>query len=151
MVCKALRVAERAQLKVHGCIVDSILFSASKKQMLALVLPLHRDGSAMLQVKGKRLAPKNAVRARVVVKEKSYWRPFAPCRGEKIGTAAYGAWMHDPHFAHKREWQVVEEEEGLGTCCAQDTFQAEVASQIVKNRGGRITGRGGTGRPKPSN
>ena len=50
MVCKALRVAERAQLKVHGCIVDSILFSASKKQMLDLVLPLHRDGSAMLQI-----------------------------------------------------------------------------------------------------
>ena len=47
MVCKALQVAHRMQLNVHGCVVDSVLFTASKAQMQAIQLPLHRDGSDM--------------------------------------------------------------------------------------------------------
>jgi len=68
----------------------------------------HPDGTIMLQIKGQRRAPNNPLRERVVTKKLSHWRAFAPCRGVKQGTEAYGAWMHDPHFAHKREWQVVE-------------------------------------------
>jgi len=146
MVCKALRVAEMAQLTIHGCVVDSVLFTATKKQMRAMALPLHRDGSAMLQVKDRKTAPNNTMQERVAIKKKSHWRAFAPCRGTKIGTPAYGAWMHDPHFAHKREWQTLEEDEGLGTCDKWDTFHQEAANRIVENRGGRISGRGGVGK-----
>jgi len=146
MVCKALQVAERMQLNVHGCIVDSVLFSSSKKSCKVLTLPFHRDGTDMLQVKGKRLAPRNDLQEREVTKKRSHWRAFAPCRGTKIGTNAYGAWMHDPHFAHKREWRTLEEAEGLGTCDQWDTFHQEAADRIVENRGGRISGRGGVGK-----
>ena len=77
----------------------------------------------------------------------SYWRYFTPCKGPRRFTnGAFGTWIYDPHFAHKREWTTLEEEEGLGSCDVHDTFQRRAAERIVSNGGGRVTGRGGVGK-----
>ena len=101
----------------------------------------------MLQVKGKRKTPSIAFAERVITKKVSQWRPFTPCKGaRRFKSEAYGAWMHDPQFAHTREWTVLAEPEGIGTCCEKDTFQYEAAMAVVANRGARVSGRGGVGK-----
>jgi len=105
----ALQIAARLQLKVHGCIVASVFFTASKEQMQALqhavAHMLRPDGSAILQVKDQRKTPSMAFIERVVAKKASHWRPFTPCKGpRRFEGQAFGAWMHDPQFTHTREW-----------------------------------------------
>ena len=80
---------------------------------------LRADGSAMLQVKDTpKKAPNSTVDERVVVRRKSEWRQFVQCKGERrFKGEASGAWMHDPQFAHKREWTILAEPEGIGSCC----------------------------------
>ena len=56
--------------------------------------------------------------------------------------------MEQPQFAHTRTWTILTEPEGIGCCSELDTFQAEAAAAIVKNRGGRVSGRGGVGKTK---
>jgi len=150
-ICKALKIAERFQLKIHGCVVDSILFSSSWEQMAALrehVKALTRpDGSLILQIKDKRLAPKAAFQARVVAPKKSHWRPATPCmQPRRFESKAYGAWLHDPVFAHQRQWRELGEADGIGDWGPDDQFQREAAKQIVSNRGARVSGRGGVGK-----
>ena len=47
--------------------------------------------------------------------------------------------IHEPGLA---------EPEGIGCCSELDTFQAEAAAAIVKNKGARVSGRGGVGKTK---
>ena len=47
--------------------------------------------------------------------------------------------------AHERV-EVLSEPEGIGSCCALDTFQRTAAKAIVENKGGRVSGRTGVGK-----
>ena len=57
----------------------------------------------------------------------------------------FGWWLQTPPL--KRKWRKIYEEDGVG-CGADDTYQAEVVELIVKNKGGFVVGRGGTGKSK---
>ena len=108
MICLALQVAHKLQLNVHGCIVDSVLFTASEQQMLTLqhrVANMKRpDGSAILQVKDLRNAPASSFLERVVAPKTSHWRPFTACtQPRRFKSKAFGQWMHDPAVAQSRE------------------------------------------------
>ena len=49
---------------------------------------------------------------------------------------------------YKREWREFVEDEGVGTCDQNDTWQEKMADEIVKNRGAIVTGCGGCGKSK---
>ena len=120
LICHALRLASELQIVVHGAILDSLLFTATRGQMrelqAAVARKLRPDGSAILQVKDKRKTPGMPFIERVVAKKVSHWRPFTPCKGpRRFSGEALRAWMHDPHFAHQREWKILSEPEGIGT------------------------------------
>jgi hypothetical protein len=107
------------------------------------------DGSQIMQIKDKRIAPASTFLQRVVAPKRSHWRPSTPCiEPRKFESEAYGAWMTDPAFAHRRTWTRVDEAEGVGDWGPDDTFQRECAKRIVLNRGARVSGRGGVGKSK---
>jgi hypothetical protein len=149
MVCHALALATKIGLRIHGCVVYAVLISGSTQQMQTLkqgvANKLRADGSAMLQVKDTpKKAPSSTVDERVVVRRKSEWRQFVQCKGaRRFKGEAFGKWMHDTQFAHTQEWTVLSEPEGIGSCCAMDTFQRQAAEAIVENR---VSGRGGVGK-----
>ena len=148
--CRAIQLARRCRLTIHGTIVDSVLVNGSREQMDVLrreaELLCRSDGSQILQVKDSRSAPNHAFLERAIAPKVSPWRAFSPCEGERRFSPNFGAWYHDPHFAHRREWKVLGEPEGIGTCDAADTFQSEAATRIVANGGGLVEGRGGVGK-----
>jgi len=149
--CRAIQLARRCQLQIHGTSVDSVLVNGSREQMARLRIEAEQlcrvDGSRILQVKDARKSPSHAFSERAIAAKVSPWRAFAPCKGERrFGSKAFGQWFHDPHFAHTRNWETLTEPEGIGACDAADTFQAEAAVRIVVNGGGVVEGRGGTGK-----
>jgi len=150
-VCMALQLARRCRLRVHGCIVDSVLVNGTFEQLDYLRQETERmrreDGSQILQVKGcLRAASKHIFSGRVITPKMSPWRAFTPCQGERLFSPNFGKWYTQPHFAHKRIWRQVIEPEGVGSCDADDTFQAWAAQQCVDNGGGVVLGRGGVGK-----
>ena len=58
----------------------------------------------------------------------------------------FGHWSFNGGFKCYRKWRTIEEDEGLGSCDENDTFQEQMADRIVENRGGYVSGRGGTGK-----
>ena len=152
MVCKALTRATTIGCRIHRCIVDAVLVSGDTQTMVALKEAVgHQrrpDGTELFQLKDKiKNAPKNTVHERVVVAEPSAWRQPTPTHGERrFKGEAFGAWMEQPQFAHTRTWTVLTEPEGVGCCTELDTSQAEAATAIVRNKGARVSGRGGVGK-----
>ena len=65
---------------------------------------------------------------------------------EKGSFYNFGHWSLNGGFKCFRQWRTIEEEEGLGSCDENDTFQTEMADLLVENRGGYVSGRGGTGK-----
>ena len=57
-------------------------------------------------------------------------------------------WHINSRFKYKRVWRELIEEEGVGTCDVNDTWQEQMADEIVKNRGANITGAGGCGKSR---
>ena len=139
-----MQLARRCRLQIHGTIVDSVLVNGSFEQLDYLRRETERmlrpDGSQILQVKGSRAAPKHTFMERAIAPKISPWRAFTPCQGERLFTPNFGAWYHDPHFAHRRVWEIMGEAEGVGTCDVRDTFQEEAANRVVENGGGLIEG-----------
>ena len=150
-VCTALQLARRCRLQIHGCIVDSVIVNGTFEQLDFLKRETERlmrpDGSQILQVKdGLRAASKHVFSERIITAKLSPWRPFTPCQGERLFSPNFGKWYTQPHFAHQRTWRRIIEPEGIGSCDANDTFQAWAAQQCVDNGGGCVFGRGGVGK-----
>ena len=66
----------------------------------------------------------------------------------RFDSETYGNWHINPRFKYKRIWTKIVEEDGLGTCDENDTWQEEMANKIVENRGAIVTGCGGCGKSK---
>jgi len=62
--CRAIQLAWRCRLQIHGTIVDSVLVNGSREQLAHLRSETERlsrvDGSRILQVKDARVAPSHA-------------------------------------------------------------------------------------------
>jgi len=58
----------------------------------------------------------------------------------------FGHWSFNGGFKCYRDWRTIEEDEGIGSCDENDQFQEQMADRIVENRGGYVSGRGGTGK-----
>ena len=66
----------------------------------------------------------------------------------RFNSETYGNWHINPRFKYKRVWRELIEEEGVGTCDVNDTWQEQMADEIVKNRGAIVTGCGGCGKSR---
>ena len=64
---------------------------------------------------------------------------------DNVGDGAFGYWSTNAPFKQKCWWKSIDEPEEVGRG-PEDTFQNDVADAIVKNRGGYVDGRGGTGK-----
>ena len=60
--------------------------------------------------------------------------------------SAIGALTGDLNAIAIGELLIREEDEGIGSCDENDQFQEQMADRIVENRGGYVSGRGGTGK-----
>ena len=47
----------------------------------------------------------------------------------RFDSETYGNWHINPRFKYKRIWTNIVEEDGLGTCDENDTWQEEMANQ----------------------
>jgi len=152
MVCKALTIASTVGCTIHGVIVDAVVASCHERTRLALAEAIRHqrrpDGNEIFQLKTKiKTAPKNIIRAQVVVPEPSVWRQPTPTNEtRRFKGEAFGAWMEQPQFAHTRTWTLLTEPEGIGCCSELDMFQAEAVEAIVRNSSARVSGRGGVGK-----
>ena len=58
----------------------------------------------------------------------------------RFNSGTYGNWHINPRFKYKRVWRELVEQEGVGACDENDTWQEQMADEIVKNRGAIVTG-----------
>ena len=142
--------------KICGAIVDCILLKVKdtlqKEEVEEKFARLqHADKSVICRVKSRRDALPIRLTAPVVETKESSWTPNYSNDEElteRFKSKSYGNWYLNPRFKYERYWSEIIEEEGVGTCDENDTFQMEVAKAIVKNRGGLVTGCGGSGKSK---
>ena len=79
----------------------------------------------------------------------SSWKPIYEAvenGSPRFNSETYGNWHINPRFKYKRVWRELVEEEGVGTCDVNDTWQDQMANEIVKNRGAIVTGCGAVAR-----
>ena len=105
------------------------------------------DGSARFKVKElTAVAPKLEWSHRYNRPRPSAWRARNTEPLNAIDDdIAFGYWSTNAPFKNEAEWRLMDEPEEVGRG-PSDTFQNEVADAIVKNRGGYVDGRGGTGK-----
>jgi len=109
MVCRALTLATNIGCRVHGCIVDAVLVSGNSQSMQALAEAVgHKrraDGTELFQIKTvTKKAPNNKMAERVVVAERSAWRP-APSAGARADSRAKPSelgWSNHSSRTHER-------------------------------------------------
>ena len=81
----------------------------------------------------------------------SSWRPNYEAvenGNPRFASETAGNWHINPRFKYKRVWRELVEEGGVGTCDENDTWQEQMANEIVKNRGAIVTGCGGCGKSR---
>jgi len=142
---------------LESCWPQSAPGSQSELEAVSLHWP---DGAPMFRVKDQpRDAPEVVFRKTYDLPKPSSWRGGAwDERQEEVeetystqtlgcfsAGSAFGFWSSNGRFKFPRRWWKLGEEEGLGRG-ADDTFQEEMAEAIVKNSGGYVCGRGGTGK-----
>ena len=145
-----------SSVKICGAIVDCILLKVRDTEQEQEVKEKfeklrHADQSIICRVKSKRDALPIRLAAPVVETKASSWTPNYSDDEElteRFNSKSYGNWYSNPRFKYERYWTEIIEEEGVGTCDENDTFQMEVAKEIVKNRGAIVTGCGGSGKSK---
>ena len=141
------------RVKLCGAIVDCILVKEVDKQELTDTIAKlrHSDGTPICRVKSEKDAPKCRLRQSPAYLKESVWTPNYTedvDMIEKFNSDTYGDWYSNPRFRYERHWEIVVEEEGIGTCDEDDTFQMEWARKAVHNRGALILGPGGSGKSK---
>ena len=88
MVCRALTLATNIGCRVHGCKVDAVIVSGDAQTMQALAEAVGQqrrtDGTELFHIKTvTKKAPNNQMAERVVVAERSAWRPYTECKGAR--------------------------------------------------------------------
>ena len=143
------------RVKLCGAIVDCIIVKdGDAKELEEKVARLrHYDGMPISRIKSQKDAPHNRLFQKPVYLKESVWTPNYTCDEdidliEKFNSNTYGSWYSNPRFKYERHWDVVIEEEGIGSCDEYDIFQMEWAEKVVKNRGAIILGAGGSGKSR---
>ena len=155
-------------MRFHGCVKDCLFVTGVPNEDIEYALendcksdeptPTEKshllfwpDGSTRFSVKKTTtMAPKIEWNHRCNRPRPSAWR----ARNTELevdeddddgGDGAFGYWSTNGPFKHKCWWKGVDEPEEVGRG-PDDIFQNDVADAIVKNRGGYVDGRGGTGK-----
>ena len=108
-------------------------------------------GEPIVRVKNVRDATHIELKEREVQRHITSWVPNYECHDdmtERFNSKSYGKWHESPRFKYKRVWRSIEEEQGIGTCDENDTWQEQMADEIVANRGAIVTGCGGCGKSR---
>ena len=155
-------------MRFHGCINDCLFVTGVPHEQIEYALehdckpdepipaqksylPLLAGRLSALQSQGRRLtaAPKLEWSHRWNRPRPSAWRArnarTRVDRGDDDDDVAFGYWSTNGPFKSEGWWKLMNEPEEIGRG-PDDTFQNEVADAIVKNRGGYVDGRGGTGK-----
>jgi hypothetical protein len=148
-----------AQIQIKGAIVDCLLLKCKSKEDEQLVkqhfaLWTWRDDKPIARVKNIKDSTHIELKEHEVQKKTSSWVPT--CNDDdddeqlepRFDSETYGNWYFNPRFKYKRLWREIVEQEGIGTCDESDTWQAEMADEIVKNCGAIVTGCGGCGKSR---
>jgi hypothetical protein len=152
-----------AQIQIKGAIVDCLLLKCKSKadeeivkQFFASWTP---EGVPFARVKSVKDSTHIKLKEHEVQKRHSSWVPYY-CQQDnededkedeqqqRFDSDTYGNWYFTARFKYERVWREIVEEPGIGTCDENDTWQEQVANEIVKNRGAIVTGCGGCGKSK---
>lgn len=141
--------------QIKGAIVDCLLVKCKSKEDEESVKQHFAswtwNGNLVARVKKVKDATHLELKERNVQKKHSSWIPNYEDGTDlmpRFDSESYGNWHIDPRFKYKRVWREIVEEEGVGTCDENDTWQEQMAEKIVKNRGALVTGCGGCGKSK---
>ena len=139
-------------IKVHGCINDCLFLTGATQDELEEFCEdflWTKDSSPICKLEAQvNDAPLVNWHYRYTIPQVSIWRrrfsvPEDDCDNREY---SYGHWNINGGFLYDRFWRIEEEEEGIGTCDENDTYQERMADLIVDNCGGYVSGRGGTGK-----
>ena len=152
-----------AQIKIKGAIVDCLLLKCENKADEEIVKQFFAsswtpEGVPFAKVKSVKDCTHIKLKEDEVQMRHSSWVPNYACNDDKedeedeqqqrFDSDTYGNWYFNARFKYKRVWREIIEEPGIGTCDENDTFQEKMADEIVKNRGGIVTGSGGCGKSR---
>jgi len=146
LVSKAIGCARSLGCTVHGCVVDGVMVSGSESQLWELRQKardeVRADGTAYFRIKQDNncvdilhTAPKNPMLQKVVIPVASPHRPSDFTCGSlksRFKGTAIGSHLYEPRFIYPRVWEELNEESGVGSCDADDTFQEEAAKSNLQ-------------------